>query len=88
MSSTTESSPGRSETSVVVTRPSNAVESQSKLRTSIRWWIEVVVVGGGERAVDDRSSVGLRRGERGGRDAVSATTVMLSEAQSNLSGGS
>ncbi len=37
MSRTTASSPGRSETTVVVTRPSNAVESQSKFRTSMRW---------------------------------------------------
>src|SRR5881394_352274 len=35
----TESRPGRRATSVVVTRPSNEVESQSKFETSIRWWI-------------------------------------------------
>jgi hypothetical protein len=39
MSSTIESRPGLSETIVVVTLPSKAVASQSKLRTSIRWWI-------------------------------------------------
>ena len=37
MSRMTESSPGLSETSVVATWPSNAVESQSKFLTSIRW---------------------------------------------------
>ncbi len=39
MSSTTASSPGRSDTTVVVTRPSNEVESQSKFFTSMRWWM-------------------------------------------------
>ena len=39
MSSTTVSSAGRRETTVVVTRPSNEVESQSKFETSILWWM-------------------------------------------------
>jgi len=39
MASTIESSPGRSATTVVATLPSNAVAFQSKLATSIRWWM-------------------------------------------------
>jgi hypothetical protein len=39
MSITMELNPGRSETMVVVTLPSNAVAFQSKFRTSMRWWI-------------------------------------------------
>jgi hypothetical protein len=37
MSNTTASSPGRSETTVVPTTPSNALESQSNPLTSMRW---------------------------------------------------
>ncbi len=38
-SSTSESSPARRETTVVVTTPRNDVESQLKSESAMRWWI-------------------------------------------------